>query len=377
MNHPNDAIGEGADSAFMRLALEEAEKARGRTAPNPMVGCVVLDRHRNLVGRGFHERAGQPHAEVVALEEAGEAARGGTLYVTLEPCSHWGRTPPCADAILRAGIARVVAAMEDPDPRVAGAGFLRLLEAGVEVAPGVEEEAARKLNEAYLKAKRKGLPFLLLKMAMTLDGRTATRSGDSKWITSPVSRSHVQLLRDQYDAVMVGIGTVLRDDPRLTVRPGELPDSVRSPRNPVRVVLDSRARLPLDANVLHAPGRTIVLATEAADPRAVQALRGAGAIVETLESEGDRVGVRPALEYLVSEGIHSVLSEGGAEVAGSLLEAGLVDRVLFFLAPKLLGDREAPGPVGGVGPLQMSAARPTAELRVLHFPPDIAIETDL
>jgi len=375
----------------MREALRQAALGLGRTAPNPAVGCVILNAEGVCVAEGYHARAGEPHAEAVALQKAGLAAAGGTLYVTLEPCSHWGRTPPCADAIIRAGIARVVAAIPDPDPRVCGQGFARLKSAGVEVVVGIGAAPARRLNEAYLKVKQTGLPFVLLKMAMTLDGRIATRSGDSRWITSPAARAHVQQLRDRCDAVMVGIGTVIADDPRLTVRSGEIPDSPgRTPRSPTRVILDSRARISLEARALQPPGRRLVIVTPAAPASAVGALENAGAEVITVpekpgipedkspgERDASRVDLPAALRLLAERGLHSILLEGGAEVAAGALAAGLVDRVLFFIAPRILGDREAPGPVGGGGPLWMRDARETGRLRTLRFGPDIAIETDL
>jgi diaminohydroxyphosphoribosylaminopyrimidine deaminase / 5-amino-6-(5-phosphoribosylamino)uracil reductase len=361
----------------MRYALAQAELGLGRTAPNPAVGCVILDLAGRMVGAGYHVRAGADHAEVMALKNAGAAAAGGTLYVTLEPCSHWGRTPPCADAIIRAGVARVIVSMMDPDDRVSGQGLQRLRAAGVEVLVGPGALAARRLNEAYLKFKRYGFPFVLLKTAMTLDGRIATRSGDSRWVTSRAARAYVQQLRDQYDAVMVGVGTVLRDDPALTVRPNEISAAAgREPRSPVRVILDSRARTPPTARVLSEPGRCVILCSEP-EPAGAAELRARGAEVVALESRGPGVDFRAAMHYIAEQGLHSVMIEGGPRVSASAMTSRLVDRWLVFIAPKLVGDVNAPGPVAGRGPELMEDARPTGRLRVRRFPPDVAVETDL
>ncbi|MCA1595078.1 MAG: bifunctional diaminohydroxyphosphoribosylaminopyrimidine deaminase/5-amino-6-(5-phosphoribosylamino)uracil reductase RibD [Chloroflexi bacterium] len=368
-----------ADREHMSAALDQAALATGRTAPNPGVGCVVIDGAGFLAGSGFTDsRPGGPHAEVVALRQAGSAASGGTLYVTLEPCSHWGRTPPCADAIIAAGIRRVVAALQDPDERVSGAGFRRLREAGIEVVIGPGAAAATRLMEGYLKFKRTGLPFALLKMAMTLDGKIATRSGHSRWVTSAGARSYVQELRDRCDAVMVGIGTVIADDPELTVHREQLRrPELGLPRDPLRVVLDSRLRIGPGARVIKSPGRCMILTTEAAPAESVRRLTDAGAEVVVLESKDGRVAPASAMLYLGQRHVHSVMIEGGAELAASAVSAGLVDRLLVFIAPKIVGDRSAPGPLAGGGPLKMSDALATGRLRVRRFDPDIALETDL
>ena len=366
------------DSAHMQAALRLAERGLGRTAPNPTVGCIIVDREGAVVGEGFHERAGDPHAEVNALRLAGSAAAGGTAYVTLEPCSHWGRTPPCVDAVLSARVRRVVVAMQDPDVRVSGRGIQRLRDHGIEVRVGIGAARARRLNEGYLKVKRTGHPFVLLKMAMTLDGRVATSAGDSKWVSSSASRSHVQLLRDEYDAVFVGIGTVLADDPALTVRPLEMPaGTIRSPRSPIRVVVDSRARTPVDARIIREPGQCIVMTTRQADANRLLDLREAGAKVVVVENNNDRVDLRSAMQSLVKEGIHSVLCEGGPELAAAALDAGILDRMLLFVAPKILGDKNAIGPVAGQGNRTMAGALRTGRLKIRRFPPDIAIECEM
>jgi diaminohydroxyphosphoribosylaminopyrimidine deaminase/5-amino-6-(5-phosphoribosylamino)uracil reductase len=362
------AILASPDEQWMRRALQLAERARGRTAPNPMVGAVVVSGEQ-CVGEGYHHRAGEPHAEVLALRAAGERARGATLYVTLEPCCHHGRTPPCTEAVLASGVRRVVAAMLDPFPKVAGGGVAALRAAGVEVTGGTLEVAARRQNEAFLKAVTRGLPFVTLKAAMTLDGRIATVTGHSRWVTGEAARRHVHRLRDRHDAILVGIGTVRADDPLLTAR---LPGA----RDPVRVVIDARADLPLNSQIGETlkTVRTLVAVTEAAPPPRRDALAAAGAEVLLVPAFGERVDARALMTELARRDLHSVLVEGGAEVNASLLEADLVDKVILFIAPKLIGGRGAPGPIGGAGIADMNAAVPLRDLRVRRFGADLAIE---
>jgi len=333
------------DAGFMARALGLAARGLGLTSPNPTVGAVLV-RDGVVVGEGFHERAGAPHAEAVALGQAGPAARGATCYVTLEPCAHHGRTPPCADALVAAGVARVVAAGPDPNPRVDGRGLARLRAAGIDVVVGVGEAEARALNRAFFTFVTAGRPHVTLKSAMTLDGRIAAWDGTSRWITGEAARAEGHRLRFLADAVLVGIGTVLRDDPALTVR---LPGA--PPKEPYRVVADSRLRMPPDAQVLRAgdPSRTIVAGTAPAPRRRAATLRERGARVLELPGEGRRVDLRALLRALADLDVVAVLAEGGAELGAGLLDAGLVDRVAFFVAPRLLGGRTAPGPLGGVG----------------------------
>lgn len=348
----------------MRRALALAARARGRTAPNPMVGAVVVAGDR-CVGQGFHPRAGAPHAEVHALRRAGEAARGATLFVTLEPCCHHGRTPPCTDAILAAGISRVVAAMVDPFPRVAGGGMARLREAGLPVECGLLAPEARTLNRGYLSVQERGLPWLTLKMAMTLDGRIATATGDSRWVTGETARAYVQRLRNWNDGVLIGIGTALADDPRLTVR---LPRG----RHPVRVVLDPRGRLPADSHLARTAAEipTVLAVGENADTRGLEAQ---GVQVERFALRGGRLEPPVLLRRLAARGLHTVLCEGGAVLAGSLLDAGVVDELVWFVAPKLVGGAGAPGPVAGVGCRAMAAAQPLRSVRIRRFGADWGI----
>ena len=349
---------------YMRRALRLAARAQGRTAPNPMVGSVVVA-NGDIVGEGYHRRAGEPHAEVNALRAAGHRSRGGTLYVTLEPCCHHGRTPPCTDAILAAGVRRVVAAMQDPFPKVSGGGFAILRQAGIDVQSGVLEAEARALNRAYLKVVETGLPWVTLKMAMTLDGKIATRTGDSRWITGEPARRYVHRLRDRHDAVLIGIGTARADDPLLTAR-------VRGARNPVRVVVDTRAELPRDS-MLAATARETPTWIVTAAGHAAADLAEKGVEVLQTPTVGTRIDLEAALRELVRRNLHSVLCEGGAELSAALLEQGLVDEVLWFIAPKLVGGRKAPGPVGGEGAEKMAGALELADVRYQRIGSDLLI----
>ncbi|HEV8310948.1 MAG TPA: bifunctional diaminohydroxyphosphoribosylaminopyrimidine deaminase/5-amino-6-(5-phosphoribosylamino)uracil reductase RibD [Methylomirabilota bacterium] len=333
------------DAGWMARALSLAERGLGLTSPNPAVGAVLV-RDGTVVGEGWHRAAGGPHAEAAALVAAGEAARGATCYVTLEPCAHHGRTPPCADALIEAGVIRVVAACLDPNPLVDGRGLARLQAAGIEVAIGVGEPEARALNRAFFTFVTAGRPHVTLKSAMTLDGKIAAWDGASRWITGDAAREEAHRLRFRADAILVGIGTVLRDDPELTVR---LPGAPA--KEPYRVVADSRLRTPADARVLRAgdPSRTIVACGAPAPTARAAGLRATGARVLELPRDGRRVDLGALLRALGELGVVSVLAEGGAELGAGLCEAGLVDRVAFFVAPRLLGGRTAPGPVGGAG----------------------------
>jgi diaminohydroxyphosphoribosylaminopyrimidine deaminase/5-amino-6-(5-phosphoribosylamino)uracil reductase len=360
------------DALWMDRALRLAEQGVGRTSPNPMVGAVLI-RDGRVVGEGAHLRAGGPHAETVALEAAGAAARGATCYVTLEPCAHVGRTPPCAEALVRAGVARVVAACRDPHPRVDGRGLARLQAAGVAVTVGVREVEARALNRAFLCAVTEGRPHVTLKAAMTLDGKIAAADGASRWITGEAARLEAHRLRFAADAVLVGIGTVLADDPRLTVRHPGLP-----PKEPFRVVADSRVRIPADARVLHSgePGRAVVACVAPAPAGPAAALRARGVRVLELPDNGGRVDLRALLEALRALDVIAVLAEGGGELGGALAAASLVDRVAFFVAPRLLGGREAPGPLGGRGrPLKEALA--LVDVTTRRLGDDLLIEGDL
>jgi diaminohydroxyphosphoribosylaminopyrimidine deaminase/5-amino-6-(5-phosphoribosylamino)uracil reductase len=346
MPRPNDP---DDDLTWMRLALAEAERGRGAVEPNPMVGAVVV-REGVAVGLGHHARFGGPHAEIVALEAAGSAARGSTLYVTLEPCCHTGKTPPCVEAILRAGVARVVAAIRDPFPRVDGGGFTRLRAAGLAVDSGVEADAARRLNAPYLKRLATGLPYVTAKWAMTLDGKTACASGDSRWISGPRSRSLVHELRGQMDGIVVGIGTALADDPMLTARPP-------GPRVATRIVLDGAARLPIDGQLARTTrdAPVLVAVTDRAPADRVAALEARGCEVVTFPGAGP-VPVVPLLEQLGRRGLTNLLVEGGGGVLGAFLDAGQVDAVDVFIAPAIEGGTHPFGPARGAGVASMAGA---------------------
>jgi diaminohydroxyphosphoribosylaminopyrimidine deaminase/5-amino-6-(5-phosphoribosylamino)uracil reductase len=317
------------DSEWMAQALRLAERGLYTTSPNPRVGCVLV-RKGIVVGEGWHERAGEPHAEVHALRAAGEAARGATAYVTLEPCSHHGRTPPCADALIEAGVTRVVVAVQDPNPQVAGQGIAKLREAGIEVECGLMEAAARELNIGFFTRMTRGMPWVRSKIAASLDGRTALANGESKWITGTAARQDVQHWRARSCAVLTGIGTVLADDPQLNVR--ELVTS----RQPLRAVVDNTLRLPPNARLLQESGVMIYTITQ--DAQKIAALEQAGARVVVLPDVNGQVDAAAVLRDLAAQGCNEVLVEAGSKLNGALLQAGLVDELVLYLAPQFLGD---------------------------------------
>ena len=329
------------DAGFMREAIAEARRALYSTAPNPRVGCVIV-RDGVVVGRGFHARAGEPHAEVFALREAGDAARGATAYVTLEPCSHHGRTPPCADALIAAGIARVVYAVGDPDPRVDGRGAAKLRAAGIAVLQGVLEEAASELNRGFLRRAGGGLPWVRAKVGASLDGRTALADGRSKWITSVEARADVQRLRAEAGVVLTGIGTVLADDPALTVREPALREELRC-REVARAVLDPAGRLPPSAQLCDGTAPTWWLVAEAVASKLAPTVAISNVGGSLLPTPGaGRPSPRAVLELLASRGVNDVLLEAGATLTGAWLAAGVVDELVVYYAPRLLGDAARP-----------------------------------
>ncbi|KAA8982615.1 bifunctional diaminohydroxyphosphoribosylaminopyrimidine deaminase/5-amino-6-(5-phosphoribosylamino)uracil reductase RibD [Halospina sp. K52047b] len=330
----------------MALALQLAERGLYSAHPNPRVGCVVVS-EGDIVGCGWHRRAGEAHAEVNALAEAGARARGASVYVTLEPCSHHGRTPPCAQALVDAGVARVVVATGDPNPAVAGQGLALLEAAGIETLSGVLEEPARALNAGFLRRMAGGAPWVRLKVAASLDGRTAMASGESQWITGPDARSDVQRLRARSGAIITGSGTVLDDDPSLTVRPeelGELGDKTLPPQQPLRVVLDPRLLTAPDARVVTGEGQCLVVSTAAAlEESRARPLRDGGAEVVTVDPDGSgRPALAAVLGLLAARGINDVLIEAGATLAGAALEADVIDEFWLYLAPTMLGSRAKP-----------------------------------
>lgn len=358
------------DRYYMQMALELAARGTGYTSPNPLVGAVVV-KEGKVVGRGYHQRFGQAHAEVNALNEAGHQARGGTLYVTLEPCNHTGKTPPCTRKILEAGIRRVVVAMPDPNPGVAGGGNAALRAAGLEVRVGLAEDDARRQNEFFIKHARTGKPFVILKCAATLDGRIATRSGDARWVSGPQSRHRVHRLRHAVDAILVGVDTVKADDPALTTRlPGV------SGRDATRIILDTHLSIPLKARVLtqSSEADTVLVTSPAVSANARRRAEAAGATVLPCPCRDGRIDVARLMPVLGARGIASVLVEGGSRVSGSMLRAGVVDKVIFFFAPKLLGGDDGIPICRGTGPAAMRDCLQVEGLRVQRCGEDVMIE---
>ena len=333
------------DERYMRRALELAERGRGRTSPNPMVGCVIV-RDGQIVGEGFHEKAGLPHAEATAIAAAGESVRGATLYVNLEPCCHQGRTPPCTDLIIKHAPARVVAAMPDPNPRVAGQGVFQLRQAGIDVTVGILEDEARRLNEVFIKYITTKMPFVIAKCAMTLDGKIATYTGDSRWVTSETARRMVHQLRNEIDAILVGSRTVMLDDPSLTTR---LPSG--KIKDPVRIIVDADAYLDTNRLVFHleSDAPTWVVVPEDAD------FSGADEVLH-IPRGAEGVDMRHLMLELGNREITSVLVEGGGTTLASAFEADIVDKVMFFIAPKIIGGKNAITAVEGVGIARMADA---------------------
>jgi diaminohydroxyphosphoribosylaminopyrimidine deaminase/5-amino-6-(5-phosphoribosylamino)uracil reductase len=352
---------------FMERALALARQALGTTSPNPAVGAVVV-REGVIVGEGFTLPPGEGHAEAVALTRAGERARGATLYVTLEPCAHHGRVPPCTRAIIASGIARVHIATIDPNPIVNGKGKAELEAAGIEVVVGEREEEAREVIEAYAKHITTRLPFVTAKFAMSLDGKIATYTGDSRWITDREARLYAHQLRRASDAIMVGVNTVLRDDPRLTAR-----DEVDRPlgHQPLRIVVDSHGRTPPSARLLREPGQTLI-ATSSIPAERAEALRGAGAEVLSLPGEGDAVDIGALLEELGRRDVVSILVEGGGTLLGSLFDRGLVDKVVALIAPIIIGGR-ALSPIEGRGVARLAEALRLRRTRVDRVGDDILV----
>ena len=350
----------------MDEALELARQGVGRTSPNPAVGAVVV-RDGEIIGRGFHTYARMKHAEILALAEAGERARGATLYVTLEPCSHQGRTSPCADAVAAAGLSRVVAAMEDPNPRVAGRGLRRLHDAGiaVEMASEYAEEASQ-LNEAFVHSMRTGLPLVTLKAALTLDGKIAAPEDNTGWITSERARAHVQQIRHNSDAILSGIGTVLADDCLLTDRTG-----LERSRPLLRIVVDSTLRIPLDSRIVStANGDVAVVTTSAAPENRRRALEDRGIKVLIFDGPGGRTDLQKVVEYLASEQYRSLMIESGSKVNWAALEAGIVDKIFFYYAPKILGGLQSLPVAGGTGRLRRTDAIQFQRVKLHSIPPD-------
>jgi len=363
--------GQELDQHYMRRCIELARKAEGRSSPNPLVGAVVLDQQGNFAGEGFHPKAGQPHAEVFALDQAGENARGGTLYVNLEPCCHFGKTPPCADRVIASGISRVVYGLQDPNPKVLGGGLEKLRQANIQVDGPLLEAECAKLNRAFIKRITKGMPWVALKIASTLDGRIADRYSKSQWITGAESRKYVHELRNRFDCVFVGTNTVIQDNPSLTVR--NLPDS----RNPHRAVLDANLRIPASSKVFDcAQGVRTFLFTRKESIASLNSTKDKEKYNENIEMIpvamlDSKVKLEECLSYLSLQGVLTVLCEGGGKLAASLLESNLVDELFWFCAPKLLIDEDARPSLCG------SAQRPMGSILELPKPNYVQLGQDL
>lgn len=355
------------DEKYMRLAMQLAENAIGRTSPNPLVGAVIVKDNR-VVGCGWHRKAGTPHAEVHALNQAGELAQGADVYVTLEPCAHYGKTPPCAKALVEAKVKNVYGGLLDVNPKVAGKGFKILEDAGIHVEYGFLQDELRKQNEVFFKWIEHKKPFIVLKAAMTLDGKIATAIGQSKWITNETSRAYGYKLRDIYDGIMVGINTVIEDNPMLTAR-------VDGGKNPIRIVVDSSLRIDINANVVQdKSAKTIVATTDKADKDKILKLQAQDVDVIVVDKDkNDKVDIEKLLDILGQQNICSILVEGGATLSGSFVAKKLVDKVYFFIAPKIIGGKEAKTPVAGTGILNLQEALALKDIQIEKLEEDILI----
>lgn len=337
-----------SDIKYMKRALTLARKGIGKTSPNPAVGCVIV-KNGKVVGEGWHKKAGGPHAEIHALEMAGNAARGSDVYITLEPCCHTGKTPPCSEALIKTGVKRVVAGMRDPNPQVSGKGLAALEQAGIETSCGVLEESCRAINLPFIKHIATGMPYTTYKSAMTLDGNIATITGESRWISCEESRKYVHRMRSRMDAVMVGVDTVIADNPQLTVR------HVRG-KSPLRVIVDTRLRTPESFNVLHGQrsSRTIIATTES-DPHMHARYLKLGVTILVCDESDGRVSMKDLLQKLGAMGVQSILLEGGSRLAGDMLQHGLIDELVFFVAPKIIGNNGfAPFTINGLTSMEQA-----------------------
>lgn len=352
---------------YMRLAMQLAGNAIGRTSPNPLVGAVIVKDNR-VVGCGWHRKAGTQHAEVHALNQAGELAQGADVYVTLEPCAHYGKTPPCAKALVEAKVKNVYGGLLDVNPKVAGKGFNILEDAGIHVEYGFLQDELRKQNEVFFKWIEHKKPFVVLKAAMTLDGKIATATGQSKWITNETSRAYGYKLRDIYDGIMVGINTVIEDNPMLTAR-------VDGGKNPIRIVVDSSLRIDINANVVQdKSAKTIIATTDKADKDKILKLQAQDVDVIVVDKdENDKVDIEKLLDILGQQNICSILVEGGATLNGSFVAKKLVDKVYFFIAPKIVGGKEAKTPVAGTGILNLQEALALKDIQIEKLEEDILI----
>ncbi|MCD6359189.1 MAG: bifunctional diaminohydroxyphosphoribosylaminopyrimidine deaminase/5-amino-6-(5-phosphoribosylamino)uracil reductase RibD [Dehalococcoidia bacterium] len=356
---------------YMKRALSLAELALGHASPNPSVGAVIVN-DGDVVGEGYTQPPGSAHAEIMALQQAGESARGSTMYVTLEPCCHYGRTPPCTGSIIAAGVEEVYMAMLDPDSRVLGMGKEELEKAGIKVYLGDYEKEARELNEAYIKHVATELPFVTAKFAMSLDGKIATRTGDSRWISGEESRRRAHWMRYATDAIVVGINTILVDDPRLTQRVGK--DGGQLEKQPLRVIVDSKGRIPLTAQVFRVPGETLIAVASPLDEEKKSAFAERGIEVVELPPEDGLVNLDELLKELGKRDIINLLVEGGGSLLGSFFDGGLVDKVMVFIAPVLIGGGEAVSPICGEGASKISEAAHLSRVKVQRLGDDVLVE---
>ncbi|MBU0629439.1 MAG: bifunctional diaminohydroxyphosphoribosylaminopyrimidine deaminase/5-amino-6-(5-phosphoribosylamino)uracil reductase RibD [Candidatus Margulisbacteria bacterium] len=354
------------DIRFMREVIDLAKSAEGRTTPDPMVGAVLVKEGR-IVSMGYHGEVATPHAEAWAIDKAGLDAKGATLYVNLEPCSHFGNNPPCADRIINAGIKKVYIATKDPNPLVNGRGIKKMIKHGIKVQVGLLEDEAIKLNEVFIKYITTGLPFVVMKTAITLDGKIATRTGASRWVAGPASLRYAHHLRNLYDAILVGVGTVLIDNPKLNVR------RVKKVKDPIRIVLDTMARTPLKADILFKGQRTIIAVGPKAPAARVNALQKKGAEIISLPVSGGHISVKALVKKLGEMKMTSLLIEGGGEVYASFLEAGLVDKAFFFIVPKIFGGRDAKTSVEGKGVSLPAQAKWLKNVHVERVEEDILV----
>lgn len=357
------------DIKWMNRALELASKALGKTNPNPMVGAVIV-KNNILISEDYHKKSGESHAEVLALNKAGSEAKGSTVYVSLEPCCHYGKTPPCTDALINAGVKKVVIACLDPNLLVAGKGVEKLKKAGIEVVVGILKTEAQKLNEVFFKFINKKLPFVALKFAMTLNGKVATTNGDSKWISCEESRRYVHQLRNQYQAIMAGIGTVLKDDPMLNTRL-DLEES----RDPIRIIIDPHLQIPLNSKIIQSSKeqKTIIVCSIEKSQEKAKILSSID--IDLIELNGDplNLSLKQALKICADQGISSILLEGGGELNASMLKEELIDKIYCFIAPKIIGGKSAPGPIGGDGVKLMNQAITLKDLTYKQIENDVLI----
>lgn len=357
------------DEDYMRVVLSLARKGKGKTSPNPMVGAILV-KNNCIIGKGFHKKAGSPHAEILAMVEAGKDALGSTLYANLEPCVHVEkRTPPCTAEIVKRGIKRVVIGMIDPNPWVSGKGIKELKERGISVVVGILKEKAERLNEAFTKYITKRRPFVILKIASSLDGKIATATGESRWITGEEARRFVHRLRSEVDAVMVGIGTILKDDPFLTAR-------IKGGRDPIRIIVDEKLSIPIGSNVLNldSPAKTYIATTEKASRAKIREIEGRGGGVLILKEKDGLVDLSALMDKLGQMQITSLLIEGGAEINASALREGIVDKVIFFISPKIIGGQKAPGSIGGESPKSLAEAIRLHDIIIKKKGEDIMVE---